>query len=118
MATPTLKQLALRPMQPHALAVGKMVRMLGRGTSAWEIREDTGMHKTTIYRYICAMRKEGAIHIAWWAKDTRGREATPIYALGALADAKRKPMTVRERARRYRARKKTKALLGKVKHEH
>lgn len=74
--------------------------------TAHELAEETGVHIVTAQSLMRCLKKYKVVHIFGWEKDTMGRDATPIYKLGRGKDKPREKLSMAERQRRYRAKKK------------
>ncbi len=74
--------------------------------TAHDAVEVSGMHTVTAQEFMRTLKRYKVVHIAAWEKDRLGRDATPVYALGAGRDKKRAKLTAAERQARHRARKK------------
>lgn len=99
----------------NAIAQAQMIRMLlEEPHSLTEIAEETGLHYVTVCGYTRALHRAGALHIAGWGEDRRGRSCVKLYKLGRGRDVKRTPLTQADRQRRARAKKRMATLLGLV----
>lgn len=79
-----------RVTEPNTLAVANLVKLLAEGTrSCQELADECGLGRLTVYKYCRALHQVGAIHIAMWEKDGRGKDSIKIYQLGEGRDAKR-----------------------------
>lgn len=97
----------------NAIAFAEMVNCLIPGDMPCaEIAEATGLHYLTVLHYTRAMHARGAVHIAAYEPDSRGRYVTRVYKLGPGRDAKRPKLTDAERRRRYLARQRQAKALG------
>lgn len=104
-----------------ALSYAKLIKaLMDRPCTIAELAEETGLHYLTVCHYTVALHNEGAIHIALWEKDSRGRDAIKAYRLGEGRDARRVKMTQVERQRRTRAKRKAMEMLHMIGggHEH
>lgn len=89
-----------------AVLQARMIRMLCDGPcTIREIAEDTGLHYMTVQVYLRELHRVGAVHIASWDKDSRGRDTIKVYGLGVGKDAKRQRMTDAQRQAASRARR-------------
>lgn len=85
----------------------KMQQMMTkRPRSAEQLMAFTGLSKESVLLWVRKMRAAGAVRIAGWADDDRGRNAVPLYAWGSGADAERRaPKTAAQRMAEVRARR-------------
>ena len=96
-----------RQIKVNAMAFAQLVKLLLEGTyTCTELAEMTGLHYVTVLHYTREMHRAGAVHIAAWEKDNRGRDLAKIYKLGEGNDKKRQRKTQAERQIAYRAKKK------------
>lgn len=96
-----------RQIKVNAMAFAQLVKLLLEGTyTCQELAEMTGLHYVTVLHYTREMHRAGAVHIAAWEKDSRGRDLAKIYKLGEGNDKKRQKKTQAERQVAYRAKKK------------
>lgn len=96
-----------RQVKVNAMAFAQLVKLLLDGTyTCTELAEMTGLHYVTVLHYTREMHRAGAVHIAAWEKDNRGRDLAKIYKLGEGNDKKRQRKTQAERQIAYRAKKK------------
>ena len=90
-----------------------LVKLLYEGTrTCYELAQDTGLHKLTIYDWTREMHRQGIIHICMW--EGEGRSSVRIFKMGPGTDAKR---PVKGRARihaEYNARRKAATLLKRM----
>ena len=92
------------------LAVVAMINALKDGASTYtELAEASGLHHTTIRRWLAQFRKPTQghprlVHIADWEEDHQGRRNTPAFAWGDKPDVKSKPLGDAERKARVRDR--------------
>ena len=91
----------------NAMSQAQLIKLLldGDRTCA-ELAEESGLHYVTVLDYTRALHKAGAVHIARWDKDIRGRDVLKIYKLGAGKDAKRQRLTSAQRQERVRVKRK------------
>ncbi len=82
--------------------------------SAHDAVESTGIHITTAQNLFRCLKKHKVVHIAAWDVDTKGRDATPVYALGGGRDKARRKKSAAERQRVCRAKKAALALVNGV----
>lgn len=96
-----------RQIKVNAMAFAQLVKLLLEGTyTCTELAQMTGLHYVTVLHYTREMHRAGAVHIAAWEKDNRGRDLAKIYKLGEGNDKKRQRKTQAERQIAYRAKKK------------
>lgn len=96
-----------RQVKVNAMAFAQLVKLLLEGTyTCTELAEMTGLHYVTVLHYTREMHRAGAVHIAAWEKDNRGRDLAKIYKLGEGNDKKRQRKTQAERQIAYRTKKK------------
>ena len=89
----------------NAMSYAKLLRLLwDGGYTMQELANETGLHVMTVSDYTKAMHKEGVLHIAGYAPDSRGRVTCRVYKLGPGKDAKRTTPTKAERMAKYRER--------------
>jgi DNA-binding IclR family transcriptional regulator len=89
----------------NAGAYARLIKALRTGDRALtELAEVTGLHYLTVAHYTRALHKAGEVHVSRLRADTLGRMSVKLFTLGPGIDAKRDPMSVRERKRRQRAR--------------
>lgn len=74
--------------------------------SARSLAGISDLHIVTVYDLLRALHSYKVVHIAAWEKDSRGRDAIAVFALGPGDDAKRQTKSRTQIARDYRARKK------------
>lgn len=95
-----------RAVRINAILQARMVKMLlYESVSAHDIAEETGLHVTTVSRYLRELHRAKVIHVIDWEKDSRGRDVTAVWRLGRnKPDKPRHRMTQAERQAAYRAR--------------
>lgn len=90
--------------------------------TAHELAAETGIHIVTAQSLMRCLKKHKVVHISSWEKDTKGRDATPVYTLGLGRDKPREKLSVAERQRRYRDKKAglvfQNVLFGEMSNEH
>lgn len=94
------------PRRVNAIALAKFVDLLLDGATIRELIATTGLHDSTVRRYLRSMRAEHVCYIAAWEEDGRGAMTIPVFRIGRDKDVKRKPLSDKERQRRLRQRKK------------
>lgn len=91
-------------------ALARTLALFQQGTvTAKQLHLEIGVHLVTAQEWLRTLMHEGTIHIAGWQSDTLGRDAIPVYALGAGDTAPRRRKTRAQIAREYRQRQKEKA---------
>lgn len=96
-----------RQIKINAITQSRLIRLLLEGEyTCLELSELTGLHYVTVLQYTRELHRAGAAHISEWRKDRLNRDNVKIYKIGHSFDAKRMRLSDREKARRYRARKK------------
>lgn len=98
----------------NALSLGQLVRALsGEPMTFGELAEETGLHYHTVREWVNAMHDAGAVFVAAWEADVRGRHNSPMWQLGVDKRDVRKPkLTAAQRQARVRERKKQAAFLN------
>lgn len=122
--------------QPSARKNGTLVAMRGArhlarfieillttGGTTDEIVEYTGLHESTVYRYVKALRelpgngpKRKQLRVASWAPDARGYRTCRVYKLEEGYDAPKVRMSEAEKSRNYRQRKARFAAIPTITH--
>lgn len=105
------------PLRLNALCIAKMVRyMQDVPSSAHDLAEATGLNHKTVSRYLLALAKEKAVHVADWDQDSLGRFVTKVYAFGQGLDKKRPPpvVSLAERRRQRAGRKRQMAFQNAI----
>ena len=77
-----------------------------------ELAEETGLHYVTVLQYVRELHKVGAVHVAYYELDNRGRATTRVFKLGRGKDAKRAPKTSAQRQQQSRKLRREAKLLG------
>lgn len=96
----------------NALSYAQLIKYLTLGCyTIPQLAEHTGLHYRTICDHVNALHKAGVIHISYWAKDSKGRDALRVYDFGPGADAPRRKLTQQQRQKIHRSRKKLAQLL-------
>jgi hypothetical protein len=101
-----LKPGSRRGHKVNALSFAIMCKLLQEGTrTCYELAEETGLHKLTIYDWTRELHKQGVIHICMW--EGEGRSSMRIFKMGPGKDAPRptksKAQISAERRARQRA---------------
>lgn len=89
----------------HSTCARVMRMLLDDPVTAHEVVAETGLHVVTAQEFLRTLKRHGVVHIAAWEPDRLGRDATPVYKLGAGRDVPRRKLPGAERARRYRERR-------------
>jgi len=105
--------------QPNISSLVVLIKELQEGATARELEEVSGLHDSTVRRWIKALRLRKAAYIESWEKDCCGRNVVAVHRLGDSKDAKKpRKATPTERAEANRQRKQLKrieaALMGKA----
>lgn len=88
----------------NAMSYAIMLRNMVDGVfTCRELAEITGLNVLTVYQYTREMHKQGAVHIAHYEPDSRGRHNIKVFRLGVGQDAKRPKMTGAQKQVRRRA---------------
>lgn len=97
----------------NALTFAILVKLLYEGTrTCYELAEETGLHKLTVYDWTRIMHEQGVLHICMW--EGEGRSSMRIFKMGPGKDAPRPTKTREQIAADYRARQKAKQLLQRM----
>ena len=100
-----------KPTKPGALSLAKVVRALLDGPcSVPELKIASGLSTGTLHAYMRALRKEHAVHICAWEKDSTGRESLRVFKLGPGTDVLRSKKSKAQIARECRKRKQDRML--------
>ena len=95
-----------RCIKVNAISFAKLVAAMLDGTmTKRELAEVTGLHYLTVCQYTRELHLQGAAHIVMWEKDARGRDAMPVFQIGAGKDKPRHKETPASRAKKYREKK-------------
>lgn len=96
----------------NAIAFAHMIKALQDGPcSPYELVVPTGLHVRTLYAYLHAMNRVGAVHIAGWEKNSRDTETTPVYALGPGRNKPKRVLSDAQKQARRREKRRAVALL-------
>lgn len=94
-----------RAVRSNAISWAIMVRELAAGPcTVAELVAETGLRPETVMGYVRALRRQRAVYIARWDKDSAGRTRVAAYQIGDKPNAKLQRMPRAEKDRRYRAR--------------
>lgn len=86
--------------------MARTIALLNQGPiTAAKLAIEAEVHIVTAQSWLRKLRLQGAVHVVEWLTDSLGRDATPVYAIGAGADVARRRATRAEIMRRYRERK-------------
>ena len=89
----------------NGMSFALLVKALRIGDkSLTDLAAASGLHYLTVAYYVRELHKIGEVHVSHLRADTLGRMAVKLYTLGPGIDAKRDPMSARERKQRQRAR--------------
>lgn len=93
-----------KPLRLNALSAALMMRaMLDGPCTVKELIEVTGLARQSVWRYLRALHKVGAIHIAEWESDALDRPQIPAFSMG-VANDKARPKQPRARKSRRKQR--------------
>lgn len=99
----------------NAMSQAQLIKALVPGDlTIQELAEVSGLHYQTVRGYLLELWKVGAIHIARWDQDGRGRHIIRVYKLGPGKDAPRIYVGSSVRTKHYRERKRQAKLLGLI----
>jgi hypothetical protein len=74
-----------------ALTLANLILALQEGPqTCTDLAEITGLHRSTLWRYLHTFYTKKVIHIAEWHLDSNGHCNVRAYQLGNLPDAKKK----------------------------
>lgn len=94
-------------MTRSAILYAKVVHLLdGKGLSLNVICEQSGLSRTTVSRFVQALREFKMAYVCGWGPDQFGRRSVPLFALGNEPDAQRPRFTLDELNERKRLRRK------------
>jgi DNA-binding IclR family transcriptional regulator len=89
----------------NGMSFALLVKALRIGDkSLADLADASGLHYLTVAYYVRELRKAGEIHVSRLRSDSIGRLSVKLYTLGPGIDAKRDPLSARERKQRQRAR--------------
>lgn len=104
-----------RVMKVNAMSFAKLCAAMIDGTmTKQDLADHTGLHYLTVCQYTRELHRQGAAHILMWEKDNLGRDAMPVFKLGAGRDAVRHRITAAQRQQRYRERMQAAKLLHRM----
>jgi len=87
--------------------LARTLKLFQQGTvTAKQLHHEIGVHLVTAQAWLRTLTDEGTIHVCGWQQDALGRDAIPVYALGAGVQAPRRRKTRAQIMRDYRQRKK------------
>lgn len=96
-----------RQIRMGPISYAKMIKLMLEGEyTCSELSKLTGLGIKSIYHYTRELHREGAAHICDWNQDSKGRNFAKVYKIGWGIDIPRRVMSVKERSRLYRMRKK------------
>ena len=94
------------PLRLNAICVAKLIRYMQEvPSSVYDIAEYTGLGIATSRRFLLALAKEGATHVASWDQDSIGRFTTKVYAFSEGKDVPR-PKPIKSLSKRHREKRK------------
>lgn len=105
-----LKSLKKSRRITHIILAKTLKALLDGPVTPQEVAEITGVRLATAQEWMRALRKEECVHIGGWVPDSRGRDATAVYKLGAGKDKPRFKVSDTEKSRRYRERKRLRQI--------
>lgn len=93
----------------NAMTFSILVKLLYEGTrTCYELAEETGLHKLTVYDWTREMHRQGVIHICMW--EGEGRSSMRVFKMGPGKDAPRPVKTREQISADYKARRKAMKL--------
>ena len=102
-------------MKVGAMTYAKLcAAMIPGDLTCQELADETGLHYITVLDYTREMHKAGAVHIARYEQDARGRHNIKVYKLGPGRNASRVRMSNAQRQQRMRDKRAAVALIHKV----
>jgi hypothetical protein len=99
----------LRKAQPKIShrVLARTLALFQQGTvTAKQLHLEVGVHLVTAQAWLRTLMDEGTIHVCDWLPDSLGRDAVPVYKLGAGEKAPRRRKTRAQIMREYRQRQK------------
>ena len=106
------------PRHVNSLAYANMVRAFVDGPhTVHDVAEITGFSLFTARHHTLSLYSRGAVHIAHWEQDSRGRYCTPAYAIGNKKDAIKPKVTNSQRGKAYRGRQETQRIIAALRGE-
>jgi len=95
------------PLPITVICYAKVVAMLSEQPCTYaQMVAEIGMTRSTIAKFIAALRKEGCCYIAAWTANDNGRRNLAMFQMGSKQDAKQPSYTDAEKKARYRRRNK------------
>lgn len=93
--------MARNDVASNHLAIAEIISTMAvtKGASVAEMVQYSGWHKLTVWRLMRNFKKRGAVHIAGWENDSRGRASISLWALGPGEDAPKPGRRTKEQAR-------------------
>jgi len=89
--------------------LAQTLQLLQQGdVTARQLCSQTGVHIVTAQAWLRALRDARTVHVCGWLPDVLGRDATPVYRIGAGTPEPRKKLTRAEISKRFRERNKDK----------
>jgi predicted ArsR family transcriptional regulator len=88
----------------HAV-LAQTLQLLMHGTvTAQQLSSHTGVHLVTAQEWLRALKEAQTVRVVGWLPDSIGRDATPVYGMGAGADTPRAKQSRAAISKRYRER--------------
>ena len=108
---PPIPKKGRKVIKVGAISYAHLIKELATGDmTCAELAEATGLHKLTVYQYCRELHAVGAVHIARYEADMRGRHNIKVYKLGEKRDAQRVRIPAKARQAQSRARKESAKL--------
>jgi len=95
----------------NTLAIVNMIKCMEEGATMSEMTQVTGLHVTTVRRWVNHFRRAGMCYIYAYDADAMGRPRARVWKLGQGKDLKYVPFTEQERKARYKAKVKARKWL-------
>lgn len=98
----------LRPaprITPYLFAKTWRMFELGRQLHAYDLRDSLEISIRTAWLWLRVLHDMRLIHVVGYRKDSIGRDATPIYAVGDGFDKPKSRRTPEDRRRKYHEKK-------------
>ena len=107
-----------QPSNANMLAWSKLVKALVEGDCrSSDLVTVTGLSRLTVYKYLKALRRQGAAHICSYDRDARGQDKWMVWRLGPGKDAQPRKQSPEEKNRKMRERLQILRLMAVVKKE-
>lgn len=88
----------------HAVLAQTMQLLMSGTVTAKQLSSHTGVHLVTAQEWLRALKIAQTVHVVDWLPDTLGRDAVPVYGMGAGADKPRAKQSRAAISKRYRER--------------